>query len=258
VRLSTVQTTIYGRPDLGWLTARPIAHRGLHDRAKGVVENSAPAFAAAVAADYAIECDLQVSADGQPMVFHDERLERLTGADGEVNARIAAELQTLELSGSGEHMQTLPELLDQVAGRVPLVIEIKSRFDGDMTLADRAAALVADYAGHAALMSYDPAVVAHLARAWPEVPRGIVADRMIDPEWSALPLPRRLAMRHFTHLPETRPHFLSYEAAGLPAAIARAFRQSGRPVICWTIRSEQQAMRATRYCDQITFEGFRP
>jgi glycerophosphoryl diester phosphodiesterase len=258
MRLSSPVFAVYGQPDLGWLTARPIAHRGLHDRANGVVENSPSAFAAAIAAGYAIECDLQVSCDGQPMVFHDDRLGRLTGAAGEVRALTAAELQALPLLAGADHMQTLPELLDQVRGRTPLVIEIKSRFDGDMTLADRAAALVADYGGHAALMSFDPAVVAHFARAWPEIPRGVVADRMTDPEWAALSLPRRLAMRHFTHLPETRPHFLSYEAAGLPLAIARAFRQSGRPVICWTIRSEQQAMRASRYCDQITFEGFRP
>jgi glycerophosphoryl diester phosphodiesterase len=192
------------------------------------------------------------------MVFHDETLDRLTGTGGDVSARTAAELQALTLTGGSDHMQTLPELLDQVAGKVPLVIEIKSRFDGDMTLTDRAAALVADYPGPAALMSFDPVVIAHLAAIWPNVVRGIVADRMTHAEWKVLPLPRRLAMRHFTHLPETRPHFLSYDAAGLPVAIARAFRTAGRPVICWTIRSEQQAMRATRYCDQITFEGFRP
>jgi glycerophosphoryl diester phosphodiesterase len=258
MRLSATQATVYGQPDLRWLIAGPITHRGLHDRASGVIENSASAFAAAIAAGYAIECDLQLSADNQPMVFHDERLERLTGAAGFVRERTAHDLQTLPLTGGSDRMQTLPELLDQVQGRVPLVIEMKSHFDGDVTLAERAAALVAEYDGPAALMSYDPDLVSHLARAWPEIPRGIVADRMTHSEWAALPLPRRLAMRNFTHLPETRPHFLSYEAAGLPAAIARAFRQAGRPVICWTIRSEQQAMRATRYCDQITFEGFRP
>ncbi|MFO1090142.1 MAG: glycerophosphodiester phosphodiesterase family protein [Hyphomicrobiales bacterium] len=249
---------LHGEPDLSWLIARPITHRGLHDRRQGVVENSASAFARSIEAGYAIECDLQVTAEGEAVVFHDDTLVRMTGAEGRVADKTVAELQRLPLLGGADHMQTLPELLAQVKGRVPLVIELKSRFDGDMRLVSRAAELVAAFDGQASLMSFDPAVVTWLARNAPAIPRGIVADRMMDEEWRPLPVARRLAMRHLDHLPQSRPHFLSYEAAGLPCGIARAFRHAGRPVICWTIRSEQQAMRARRYCDQITFEGFIP
>lgn len=247
-----------GGPALDWLTARPIAHRGLHDAAAGTVENTAAAFAAAMAAGYAIECDLQLSADGEAMVFHDDRLERLTAASGPVAARTAAELRRIAFRAGRDGMASLADLLDQVAGRVGLVIEIKSRFDGDLRLAERAAAVTEAYDGRFALMSFDPEVVAFLRARVPGVARGIVADDMTHAEWAALSLPRRLAMRHMWHVDETAPHFLSYDQARLPSPASRGFRSAGRPVICWTVRSAEAASRALRWCDQITFEGYRP
>ena len=242
---------------LGWLVERPIAHRGLHDGSRGIMENSPGAFAAAMARNYAIECDLRLSADGEAMVFHDATLDRLTAAKGPVIARSAAELRELALRGSGERMQTLPELLAQVNGAVPLVIELKSRWNGSLDLARRTAEVVGDYDGHVALMSFDPDVVAGLAELAPLVPRGMVADResVMD---ARLGLARRLELRHFSHVARSRPHFLSYHVDGLPYGPPRAFRQAGLPVICWTVRDEETARRARRYADQITFEGFLP
>lgn len=125
-----------------WLTARPIAHRGLHDAERGVIENTSSVVAAAVQAGYAIEVDLQRSADGEAMVFHDDALGRLTEAGGLVRDRTAAELKRLAFKDTADRMMTLGELLDLVGGRTPLVLELKSHFDGDIAIAMRTAALL--------------------------------------------------------------------------------------------------------------------
>lgn len=242
---------------LAWLVERPIAHRGLHDRAHGIVENTTSAFAAAMARGYAIECDLQLSGDGEAMVFHDATLGRLTSAHGRLIDRPAAALKAVRFRDTAEPMATLGELLAQVDGRVPLVIELKSHWDGSLALAGRVADVVQDYRGRYALMSFDPDIVAGLADLAPWAVRGIVADRTGEVE-VRIDVARRLALRHLAHVDRSRPHFLSYDVAGLPYGPPRAFRQAGLPVIVWTVRDEATARRARRYADQITFEGFLP
>jgi glycerophosphoryl diester phosphodiesterase len=242
---------------LDWLVARPIAHRGLHDRTKGIVENSTSAFAAAMAGQYAIECDLQLSGDGEAMVFHDEVLDRLTGATGLVKARATAELKRLPLIGGTDHMQTLAELLEQVAGTVPLVIELKSHWDGDTALAMRALKVLEPYGGPYALMSFDPDLVEALAVLSPRTVRGITADKAVDPYYSFLPVARRIELRTLSHLPRSLPHFASVYFRDLPHAPVQVLRAAGLPVITWTIRNPAEQAEAMRYCDQVTFEGYR-
>ena len=242
--------------ELSWITARPIAHRGLHNKAEGILENTEPAFAAAVAHNYPIECDLQLSADGEAMVFHDEQLARLTQAEGLVIDRTAAELQKLKYRIGNARMQTLAELLDQVNGQVPLIIELKSHWNRDNRLAARAVEVLKGYKGHFALMSFDPDLVEAVRELAPEIIRGITADRMVDAEWKMLPLHKRMDMRHFTHLDRTAPHFVSYDVHGLPADPVRHFRQNGLPVICWTVRNVDTERRSHMHADQITFEGY--
>ena len=243
---------------LAWLIARPIAHRGLHDRARGIIENSPAAFAAAIAAGYAIECDVQLTADGETVVFHDHTLERLTEGRGAVRTHTLQRLQGLTLRGSHERMPSLSEVLDQVAGRVPLLIELKSCWDGNGALVHRALAVLEPYGGPYALMSFDPDMVEAIRMLSPRTVRGIVADPVRDSFYTALPFARRLALREMTHLPCTRPHFVSFQFDGLPCDPVRHIRSSGRPVITWTVRDAAQAAQARRYSDQITFEGFRP
>jgi glycerophosphoryl diester phosphodiesterase len=211
-----------------------------------------------MARDYAIECDLQLAGDGAAIVFHDAVLDRLTTSTGPLIARTTAELTRMTIRNSTDRMQTLPELLEQVGGRVPLIIELKSRWDRRADLALRVARDLSSYSGACALMSFDPDLVAALAGRAAGLPRGIVADRMVHRYWSFLPLARRLEMRDLAHLERTRPHFLAFDAAGLPWPPARRFRGPRRPVICWTVRSPAQASLARRYCAQITFEGFLP
>ena len=242
--------------DLTWLTARPIAHRGLHDAKRGVVENTASAFAAAIDADYAIECDLQLSRDGEAVVFHDETLDRLTTREGLLVNHSVPELKAMEFKAGSDRIQTLGELLGQVQGRTPLVIEIKSQWDGNEKLVRRTIEVVRGYHGTFALMSFDPKAIELVRALAPELPRGIVADQATHSDYDSLPSGERLKLRELSHLPQTEPDFISYYFRDLPYPPVANFRRS-RPVITWTIRSRQDAATALRYSDQITFEGFR-
>lgn len=243
---------------LDWLVARPIAHRGLHRAAAGILENTSSAFAAAIAQNYAIECDLQLSQDGEAMVFHDRTLDRVTQSTGQVDRFRVRELKSVAYKVSGDRMQTLGELLQQVDGRVPLVIEIKSRWDGDERLTLRALQVVERYPGPYCLMSFDPYVVEVVRRESPGTIRGIVADRTNHVEYRELTVSQRLEMRSFSHLARTQPDFISFYWREMPWAPVNRFRAAGFPVLTWTIRSPAAEAIARRYCDQITFERYLP
>ena len=244
-----------------WLVRRPIAHRGLHDRAAGVIENSASAARAAVAGGFAIECDVQLTADGEAVVFHDFALDRLTAASGAVGERRAADVAALELTGSnGDRVPTLGAFLTLIGGDAPLICEVKSRFDGDMRLADRVAEAAVRYAGPLAIKSFDPAVIAHLRGRGMPNPLGIVAEAAYDDaEWAALSPDLRAGLAALAHVADTRPDFLSWRVHDLPHAAPQLFRAAlGRPVMSWTVRTPDQRQRAARWADQMVFEGFAP
>jgi glycerophosphoryl diester phosphodiesterase len=244
--------------EFGWLVERPIAHRGLHAQSKGIVENTESAFAAAIKGNYAIECDVQLSADGEAMIFHDDDLDRLTDAKGPVNALAAKELKRVKLKSTTDRIRTLAELLEQVDGRSTLVLELKSLWDNNDALAKRAIEVVEGYDGPYCLMSFDPGLVACLRELSPHTVRGIVADRINGPYYNALPLAKRYDMRTFGHLAQTQPHFVSYNWRELPFEPVTEIRRLGHPVITWTVRSKEEAAQALRYCDQVTFEGYVP
>ena len=160
-----------------WLTARPIAHRGLHDAPSGVIENTSSAFRAAIAGGYGIECDLQISADGEAMVYHDDALGRLTDGDGRLDTITAAALQRIAFKSTADRMLTLGELCELVAGHTTLVIELKGNFAGDTRLAARTAAVLAGYNGPVAVMSFDPGLMAALRNLAPALALGLVGMR---------------------------------------------------------------------------------
>jgi glycerophosphoryl diester phosphodiesterase len=238
--------------------ARPIAHRGLHSSTQGIIENTESAFAAAIAANFSIECDVQITADGEAAVFHDETVDRLLEASGEVRRLPLKELKSLRFKNSSDRVQCLGELLEQVSGRVALIIEIKSHWESNDALARKVVALLVHYDGPAAIMSFDPDVLEAARQVAPHLVRGIVADRTTDSYYSILSFGRRLDLRGFRHLPRTQPHFVSFRARDLPFQSVSRIREAGHPVITWTIRSSGEAAHAYRYSDQITFEGFRP
>lgn len=240
-----------------WLTARPIAHRGLHDARRGVIENTLEAAEAAVLGGFAIECDVQLSADGEAMVFHDETLDRLTEATGVMREKSAAALAAIRFKVGGAKIPRFRDLLDRVAGRAPIICEIKSAFDGDGRLADAAAKLAASYAGPLAIKSFDPFVVARLRHAELDRPLGIVAEASYAGEsWRTLSPAQKSECANFLHYDETRPDFLSFCVDDLPHPtpfLLRALRAT--PVMAWTVRRAEQRRKAAQWADQIVFEG---
>src|SRR3978361_1999825 len=243
-----------------WLTARPVAPRGLHDRAPGIVENMPGAAAAAVAGNFAIECDIQLTADGEAMVHHDDALGRLPEGSGGLAGQTRGALTQVAFKDTPERMMSLSDLCALVAGRVPLVIEVKSHFDGDRKLVTRMAEVLGAYSGPAAGMSFDPDQVLALRELMPSRPRGIVAEReYTQEEWPEASAEQRRGMTHLRHAFLTRPHFVAYWVNELPAAAPWIARNIfGLPLLTWTVRTPEQRERAARYADQMIFEGFFP
>src|SRR4051812_35115180 len=204
---------------LDWLIARPVAHRGLHDAASGVIENTPSAFAAAVASNYAIECDLQITADGEAMVHHDDALGRLTEGSGRLGSMTAAALKSVPFRATADHMITVGDLCDLVAGRVPLVIELKSHGDRDRRVVARAAQVLSHYRGPAALMSFDPAQIAALREIAPALPRGLVAERHRRAAGDGFTVGIRRGLAYAPEALRTRLQFLAYGVKDLPAAV---------------------------------------
>jgi len=243
-----------------WLTARPIAHRGLHDAARGVIENMPGAVQAAIDGNFAIEVDIQLSADGEAMVHHDDALGRLTDGSGALLDKTATELKQVRFKGTPERMMSLGDLCTLVAGRVPLVIEVKSHFDGDRNLVARMAEVLASYQGPVAGQSFDPDQVLALREKMPKLPRGIIAQRSYDDDdWKKLTPEQRNGMLFLRHGFRTEPDFVAFWVDQLPAPapwIARNFFRL--PLLTWTVRTPEQRERAGRYADQMIFEGFTP
>lgn len=241
--------------------ARPIAHRGLHDRANGIAENSRDAFEAAISHGYGIELDLQLSADKQAMVFHDYDMRRLTGEAGPIQQRQAACLTRTKLSDSTNMIETLPEILDLVAGRAPLLIELKDQ-DGGMgpdigALEDQTAAALRGYGGDVAVMSFNPHSTARLAQLLPDIPRGITTSSYIYKNW---PLSKATCdrLRDIPDFESSGASFISHEADDLANPRVAALKQQGATILCWTIRSQAQAEDALKVAQNITFEGYLP
>ena len=234
--------------DLSWLTAQPIAHRGFHDMNKTRWENTIASFAAAIERGYAIECDVHLAADGVPVVFHDDTLLRLTGKDGKVWQRSSAELSALAVGGTGERIPTLAQVLDLVAGRVPIVIEIKGIAGHDGGLVASVLDCLTDYPGHAALMSFDHWIIRDLGRKAENLPIGLTACGLSEADMEA----------HFSMLAHGL-SFVSYGVTELPNPFVSLVRNRlSLPVITWTVRNQADAERTFRHADQMTFEGFAP
>jgi glycerophosphoryl diester phosphodiesterase len=243
-----------------WLTAKPIAHRGLHDAANGIIENTAGAVQAALAAGYGIEVDLQISADGEAMVHHDAVLGRITEGESRLDQLTSAQLKRVKFREGAERMLTLAELCDLIGGRAVLLPELKSRFDGDDRLAARVAALLSGYKGPVAPMSFDPLQLQILRQKAPKLPRGIVAAQYRPhPYWDQMPPRLRYGMGSLLPSVPARPQFVAYMNDNLPALAPWLTRHIlCLPLIAWVVRTEAQRKLAARYADQIIFEGFCP
>jgi glycerophosphoryl diester phosphodiesterase len=236
-----------------WLIARPIAHRGLHDASAGVIENTASAFRAAIAGRYGIECDLQISADGEAMVHHDDRLGRLNEGSDRLDGMTAAALKRVPFKATADRMLTLGELCDLVAARETLLLELKGRFDGDQRLARRVGAVLANYPGPVAVMSFDPGEVAAMRSVSSGLWYGLTAQRR-QPGASGAG-----ALRYVLKALAARPRFLAYRVQDLSSPLPQFARHVLRmPLLTWTVRTPDERVRAAQFADQVIFEGYRP
>ena len=242
-----------------FLTA-PIAHRGLHGG--GVPENSLAAARAAIKAGYGIELDIQPAADGTPMVFHDYDLMRLTGQKGLVSQTSVDTLQAYCLLGSDEHVPTLTEFLELVAGQVPLLIEIKDQDGtlgpdiGDLHL--RVAEALEGYDGPVAMMSFNPHQVAAFHAAAQGIAVGLTTCDYSEEHWPTVPPERRLELAGISDFDRSGASFISHAIGDLGNPRVDALAAQGVPILCWTVRTPDQETAARRIAHNITFEGFTP
>lgn len=241
---------------------RPIAHRGLHNAANGIIENTAAAFTAAIDKGYGIECDLRPASDGTPFVFHDAEFARLIDAPGRIDGTGPAIVAGLVHRGSSERVLTFGDFLALVSGRVPLLVEIKSDWnDPNASFLQAIATTVADYKGLLALMSFDPAVMRAIKDLVPAMPRGIVAGMYRGKGWWPDKIGEERAFR-LSHLLESgpvEPAFYSYDVRSLPTPVTQFVREVIRtPVMAWTVRTPSDLEKARQWADGITFEGFEP
>lgn len=235
----------------GWLTAWEYAHRGLHSaRETGPVpENSRAAAEAAIAAGMGIECDIQMSSDNVPLVFHDWELARLTGERGPAAVRSAEDLCGIALMETAQTIWSLRDLLELVAGRVPILVEIKSRPDFAIAGACIAIAKALEgYTGDYAVMSFDPRMGEWFAKHSPATSRGLVITDTLDHGFKS-------AWRAPYALERAAPDFLACDVRDLPGALTGLWRETGRPLLTWTVRSPETRARGLALADALISEG---
>ncbi|WP_322867794.1 glycerophosphodiester phosphodiesterase family protein [Aquicoccus sp. G2-2] len=241
--------------------ARPIAHRALHDKAHRRPENSRAAIRAAIARGYGIEIDLQLSLDGEAMVFHDSELSRLTREHGPIGQRTTDELTGIALRHSnGETIPTLPEILSLIGGRVPLMIEIKDQ-DGAMganvgPLELATADALIDYPGPVACMSFNPHSVAMIGQLSPDIARGLITCGYTAEDWPDLPATTRVHLRKIADYTTLGASFVSHNANNLHNPRLQELRDLGAVILTWTVTSRNQGARALLWADNITFENY--
>lgn len=238
----------------------PLAHRGLHGG--GLPENSLAAARAAIEAGYGIEVDIQPAADGTPMVFHDQNLFRMTGVKQDIVDLLPKDLAALRLAGGDQPIPTLSDLLDLVAGRAPLLIEIKDQ-DGRLgpnigNLHQRVAEQVKSYAGPVAIMSFNPHIVKAFHKAAPSVPVGLTCCGFNASDWPQLDSATRTRLARIEGFDDIGARFISHDRADLDNPQLVALKSRGIPILCWTIQSAAQDLAARRIVDNITFERYLP
>jgi glycerophosphoryl diester phosphodiesterase len=239
------------------LLTPPVAHRGLHDAAAGIPENSLAAMVEAIDAGFAIELDVRLSTDDEVVVFHDSDLKRMTGTEGAVRDRTRSELSKLRLADSRETIPALADLLALVDGRVPLLVEMKKLGEPDSPLEPAVWQLLEHYRGPYAVQSFEPLSIAWFAVHAPQVVRGQIARKhtIHDPQVR----PQRGAMlQRLMFAYAGRPDYIVYSVRDLPYPPVAAARSTGLPVMGYTVTSAQQALELQPHLDNMIFEGFLP
>lgn len=235
-------------PNVDWIKDRPIAHRGYHDLNNQIWENTLSAFDRAISHGFAIECDLQLSSDDQPVVFHDDVLNRLCGQDGDVRQTPVNLLEGLAVGETKDTIPTFERMLHHVKGRSALVVELKKQAKEDAeTFARSVLESLDGYAGHVGLMSFDHKIVKALSDLQSPFPVGLTAHEANDEGVEANKRALDMSL-----------DFVSFHVSDLPSPFVEQIRARGLPVITWTVRDREAIDLTTKFADQMTFEGFNP
>lgn len=234
---------------LGWLTAQPFAHRGLHDECSAP-ENSLAAIDRAIAADHGVELDVRLTSDGHAVVFHDDTLDRLTSLKGDVSRYPLSRLQSLPLLQSKHCIPDLSSVMMHIASRVPILLEAKCPGLDYRPLCYTIRRSLEGYRGPVAIMSFNPEIVRWFARNAPNIARGLVlSNQPIAGSWWQRPSVRRRLM-----VWRANPQFLAFDIRTLPGKLALTYREKGLPILAWTVRSPEDQERARLYADNIIYD----
>lgn len=237
-----------------WLADTLFAHRGLHGLKPGIVENSHAAFLEAIRHGYGIELDVQPTSDGNAVVFHDNTLERMTGVDGLVADYSTDDLTTIPYLNSTDKLETLDKTLKMIAGRVPVLIEVKGNSGRHAALCKAVTRSLSTYKGPAAVISFRVSILQWFARHLPDLPKGFVSKNY-DVS-TGLPKKEREALTDLSALGTLKPDFITYGIKSLPSGPVAAARKAGIPINCWTVRTKAERAIAAAHADTMTFEGF--
>ena len=238
-------------PDTDWLTAMPIAHRGLHD--ERIPENSIPAFRAAIDAGYAIELDVRITDDGVPIVFHDRQMSPRAEP---LRHMSYTKIREFGIPNSEHAIPRLADVLEVIDGQVPVLLDLKNRSMDIGSLESAVARRLIGYKGPFAVQSFNPLTVGYFRNHHPSWPRGQVAEKFRGtPRIAAwrTALVRRLAFSAWN-----RPNFVAYRGSDLPYWPFVLHRTAGIPVLAWTIRSAREADGVSAHSDNVIFEHFEP
>lgn len=241
----------------GQFLDRDYAHRGLFSAADNIPENSLPAFARAVRYGFAIELDVQLTKDHQAVVFHDDSLLRMCGADAKIWQQTLAELRQLPLQGTRERIPLLEEVLAQIDGQVPLLIELK--------LPTRSTALCAvvqqllqEYQGSYCIQSFSPLALKWYRKHQPEILRGQLSDhfnKQVKHPGLLLFMAENLLLNWCG-----RPDFISYNYHYAwkcwSLKLLKYFFHT--PVFVWTIGSAAAYQHCKKQYDAVIFDNYLP
>ncbi len=240
-----------GKPPTDKALLCDYAHRGLHGH--GVPENSLAAFARACEAGHGIELDVQLSADGEVMVFHDYTLMRMTGYDQKLCALTAAELSAQKLDGSNEKIPTFAEVLTAVDGRVPLLVELKGE-SFDVSLCIKVAALLREYPGLYCIESFNPLLLREMKKHLPHAYCGLLYTNVVRDKKKFTVVNMLLTLMTFNFL--CKPNFIAYNQSdrhSLPVRLATRLWRAPRFV--WTVRSASSMQSAHKHSEHAIFEN---
>ncbi|MFC3711850.1 glycerophosphodiester phosphodiesterase family protein [Sphingoaurantiacus capsulatus] len=241
---------------LSFLTRQPYAHRGLHDEAAGIPENSLAAFDRAIERGYGLELDVRMTRDGDVIVFHDPNLDRMTDGRGQIALMSWQQLKGFKLKNSDETLKTLHDILLHVRGRVPVLIEVKATENKFLPACFAVRRALEGYRGAAAVMSFHPGVSAWFALHAPKVVRGLVMTETDGRAFSKYNIRKRI--RRQLLVSKAKPHFIAYDIRRLPSPFIAAARERGMKILAWTVRGDAAHAVAAKAADQVIFEGELP